>query len=204
MLFPKIQAFIERLPNPELSEERAQKWEALASRIRQNNKQGALDFICTHNARRSALSQSLGAAIAHHLQLDQLKFWSGGAEVTYIHPNTITALQEIGFHLINKEGEKNPVYQLSYSEEAPPLVLFSKKFDDESTPAPYHAILVCSKGDKACPFIPQVASRTLIPFEDPGHSDGTAKAAESYRKAAIEIGSELNYFLHQVCLRSQD
>ncbi|MDX5320843.1 MAG: hypothetical protein LPK45_07035 [Bacteroidota bacterium] len=194
MVYPEISRFLESLSLSEPHEERDAKWQNLAAKISADDFSGAVDFICTHNARRSAISQSLFAALAHEHSFDKLISWSGGAEVTFIHPNTIAALQRIGFRLSEKQGEENPVYFLRFSDEQDALRLFSKKFDDETTPGPYHAVLVCSKGDAACPFIPMVKTRNLIPFEDPGYADGTPEADQAYDQAVKEIGSDLKKF----------
>lgn len=194
MLYPEIIEFLNGITANSIDSERREKWNALAQRLRKKDNQGAINFICTHNARRSVISQSLASALAHHHGLTGIKAWSGGAEETFVHPNSIKLLLRIGYRLKEQTTGENPRYTLSYAEGAPDLLLFSKKFDDPSSPAPYHAILVCSKGDAACPFIPNVASRTLIPFEDPGAFDNTPKADEAYYEAATLIGDELKQF----------
>lgn len=194
MLYPKISRYLESLHPSNPDEERLNKWSALGRALQKSSFQASVNFICTHNARRSVLSQSLATAIAYRHGYSGLVFWSGGAEETFVHPSTIATLQRIGFRLISKQDGKNPIYELAYSDEAAPLRIFSKKFDDPTSPAPYHAVLVCSKGDAACPFIPGVASRTLIPFDDPGAFDGTPEEEQAYNAAAAQIAGELTYF----------
>lgn len=193
MLYPEIETFLSSLGAAQLQEERKAKWEALSEKLQSAHNEGAIDFICAHNARRSVLSQSLATVLAYKNGLSSIQAWSGGAEETFVHPNTIAALRRIGFRLMKETPGENPHYFMAYAEDAPLLELFSKKFDDPSSPAPYHAILVCSKGDAACPFIPNVASRTLIPFEDPGTYDNTPQAEQAYDDAAKIIGQELSY-----------
>lgn len=198
MLFPEIDHYLNSLVPSVEGAERMEKWQALGRSLKKSDLKGAVNFICTHNARRSVLSQSLATALAHRSGLKDLVFWSGGAEATYVHPNSIATLQRIGFRLLSKSEGNNPVYELAYADDAAPLRLFSKTFDDRSSPAPYHAVLVCSKGDAACPFIPGVASRTLIPFEDPGAFDGTPEEEKAYDASASQIGSEMRYFFEKI------
>ncbi len=204
MVYFEIDRFLEEA-SVEVPEERQTLWLPLFDRIQSLQNQGAIDFICTHNSRRSILSQSLATALAHKFKLPDLKFWSGGAEVTFVHPNTIACLVQIGFRLEQTPAGENPNrrYLLSFAENMPPLELYSKRFDDSSTPPPYHAVLVCSKGDAACPFIPGVASRNLIPFEDPGTFDGTTDAPAAYLEAARNISSELLFFFNMLCREKQ-
>ncbi|HCS19508.1 MAG TPA: protein-tyrosine-phosphatase [Bacteroidetes bacterium] len=198
MLFPEINHYLDSLIPSVEGEERMEKWNALGRSLKKSDMKGAVNFICTHNARRSVLSQSLATAIAYRTGLNELEFWSGGAEATFVHPNSIATLQRIGFRLLSKSQGNNPIYELAYADDAAPLKIFSKTFDDLSSPAPYHAVMVCSKGDAACPFIPGVASRTLIPFEDPGAFDGTPEEEKAYHASAAQIGSEMRYFFEKI------
>jgi len=198
MLYPEIEAYLANVPTLSLTEERLEKWQTLATKLHDSTNEGAINFICAHNARRSVLSQSLATVMAFQSNLPNLIAWSGGAEETFVHPNSIAALQRIGFRLESQTKGENPHYLMRYSAEAPALDLFSKKFDDPSSPAPYHAILVCSKGDAACPFIPNVSSRSLIPFEDPGAYDNTPNAEAAYDEAAQVIGQELKHFFTEL------
>ena len=194
MLYPEITEFLNGINTNSMESNRQEKWNDLAQHLRKTDNKGAINFICTHNARRSVISQSIASALAYHYGLNGIVAWSGGAEETFVHPNSIKLLLRIGFRLKEQTTGENPRYTLSFAVDAPDLLLFSKKFDDPSSPAPYHAILVCSKGDAACPFIPNVASRTLIPFEDPGAYDNTPQADEAYYEAATRIGGELKQF----------
>ncbi len=198
MLFPEIDRYLNSLVPSVEGAERMEKWQALGRSLKKSDLKGAVNFICTHNARRSVLSQSLATALAYRSGLKDLVFLSGGAEGTYVHPNSIATLQRIGLRLLSKSEGNNPLYELAYADDAAPLRIFSKTFDDPSSPAPYHAVMVCSKGDAACPFIPGVASRTLIPFEDPGAFDGTPVEEKAYDASAAQIGREMRYFFEQI------
>lgn len=198
MLYPEITRYFESIHPAIQDEDRMNKWSTLGQALQKVSYLASVNFICAHNARRSVLSQSLASAIAHQKGFSDLKFLSGGAEETFVHPSSIAALQRIGFRLLSKGEGANPVYELAFSDDAAPLRIFSKTFDDPTSPAPYHAVLVCSKGDAACPFIPGVASRTLIPFDDPGAFDGTPEEEDAYDQAATQIAAELSYFFTQL------
>lgn len=193
MLNTELNSFLGKATGEGLSAERQELWQKAAHAV-QEKKAKAMNFICTHNARRSVISQSLAAALAYHYGIDDMVFYSGGAESTYIHPNSIALLQRIGFKLKEVEAGANPVHTARFASDAETLRLFSKTFDDVSSHEPYVAILVCSKGDAACPFIPDAKARILIPFDDPGAYDGTADAAEAYFATAKLILNELHYF----------
>ena len=46
----------------------------------------ALNFICTHNSRRSHLSQVWAQALAHHVGINTINCYSGGTEATALFP----------------------------------------------------------------------------------------------------------------------
>ena len=195
MLFNQLETQLKKLPETPLSEERKALWQDLAQKIK-SNPNGALCFVCTHNSRRSALSQALAAAFNHQTQKNIHAIYSGGAEVTRIHPNTLATLRDLGFQIdLEDDSSANKRYLLRYAEEAAGIPLFSKTFDDAENALPYHAVMVCAAGDAACPFIPMALSRTLIPFEDPGAWDDTEQAPEAYLKTATQIANEIQYLM---------
>lgn len=65
-------------------------------------------FVCTHNARRSQLACAMAPYIWHQLvtemdsdkEAQRIEAYSGGSEVTRVHPNTIRALIRSGYSLI--------------------------------------------------------------------------------------------------------
>lgn len=79
---------------------------------RSDNHTPRLLFVCTHNSRRSQIARSIAPLIFHRLarrldpQADSpyVQAYSGGSEVTRVHPNTVKALLRAGFEL----NEGNP------------------------------------------------------------------------------------------------
>ncbi len=191
-LYPALQRYLDELPNT-IDHDRTKLWMQVAGRIRSRTDKQALSFICTHNARRSALSQSWAHALVFLYEHLDFPVYSGGAEATFIHPHSIQTLRELGFEVNEIQPGDNPVYLVKAGEDDPGFRLFSKKFDDPSSELPYHAILVCSKSDVACPFIPQALSRNLIPFEDPGLHDEEPDWSNYYQQSSKEIATELKY-----------
>ena len=60
-----------------------------------------LNFICTHNSRRSQLGQVWGFFAANYFDLN-INSLSGGTEVTAFHRNTVKTLKEVGFNFAIK------------------------------------------------------------------------------------------------------
>lgn len=155
-----------------------------------------LHFICTHNSRRSQLAQVLAQAIGHYFDVS-LSTYSGGTEATAFNEQAVQALVKMGFH-IEQKGTSNPHYLCSYSEAQPPVIAFSKKFDDPTNPTRYFAaIMTCSEADQNCPYIPGAEQRIPIRYEDPKVYDGKPQASIQYVSTARQIAREMLYVFSQ-------
>ncbi len=151
-----------------------------------------LNFICTHNSRRSQFSQ-VWAQVAASANEIQLSSYSGGIEVTACNPRTISSLERLGLRVKPEEGE-NPHYQLSFSNDTSPITVFSKLYDDPINPKEdFAAIMTCSDADENCPFIPGASARIPLRYEDPKAFDDTPQEAAMYDERSLQIASELFY-----------
>jgi arsenate reductase len=159
----------------------------------------SLNFICTHNSRRSHIAQIWAQAAAHYYSVGNVTTFSGGTEATAFNPRAVNAMKQAGFDIsIIKDG-KNPVYNVMFSQDTPPLTIFSKKYDDESNPKKdFAAIMTCSHADENCPFIPGATIRIALTYNDPKDFDGTPQEAEMYSQRVQEIGREILYAFSQV------
>lgn len=170
----------------------------LAGYIAEHRNGAMLSFICTHNSRRSQVAQLWAAAAAAYYGIGHVHCFSGGTEATAFHRNAIAALKRMGFKIEMVQPGKNPVYEASWSESAPPMKMFSKKYDDRANPgAGFAAVMVCSHADANCPFVPGVAARVALPYEDPGAHDGTGSEEAMYDKCCMEIAVEMLYAMHR-------
>ena len=153
-----------------------------------------LNFICTHNSRRSQLAQVWGSFAAHLFKIAGIKSFSGGTAVTSFFRNTIATLQEVGFEfqLIDFSHE-NPKYHIRFKESLQPIVGFSKLYDDLQNKRPFMAITTCSSADENCPFIPDATDRFHLPFNDPKAFDGTDQQDEKYLETNRQIAGEIHF-----------
>ena len=202
-IYPALDAYLNGLlPEvSQISKERKvtlDKLVAYISRKQSENKPVQLTFICTHNSRRSHISQVWAATAALFFGQKQVLTFSGGTEATAFNPRAVSALERAGFQIHNPGGE-NPRYQVSFSAQHPPLVCFSKVFDaPENPPTQFAAIMTCSDADENCPFIPGAEFRLPLTYDDPKEADGTAYEESRYDERVRQIGVELMYVFQQV------
>lgn len=153
-----------------------------------------LNFICTHNSRRSQLGQVWSFFAAYYFKLN-INAFSGGTEVTAFHRNTVKTLQKAGFDFqLENFSHQNPKYLISFDGTKKAILGFSKLYDDPINLEPFMAITTCNNADKNCPFIPNASHRFHTPFVDPKASDGTEKQEETYLKTNQQIAGEV-YFI---------
>lgn len=148
-----------------------------------------LNFICTHNSRRSQFSQIWAQTAAAFFAID-VECFSGGVELTAFNERAVASILRCGFK-VEKEGEINPKYTVYYDTKSKPIVAFSKLFDD--TPSPFAAVMTCAHADENCPFIPAAECRIPVRYDDPKAFDDSTLEAEKYDERSIQIASEMFY-----------
>ena len=163
--------------------------EYIGSELRQNDSV-KLNFICTHNSRRSHLSQIWTQTAAAHYGIGGVQTFSGGTEATAFNPRAVAAVERAGFHVKNPGGD-NPKYKVKYAEDSEPMTCFSKTFDDPSNPSQdFAAIMTCSDADENCPFVPGTSFRKAVTYRDPKESDGTDQEKETYDERCLQSDKE--------------
>jgi hypothetical protein len=187
----------------QISAERKTELEGIADFVSAKVEAGVparLTFICTHNSRRSHLSQIWAQTAAAFYGIPGVETYSGGTEATACNPRTVKALRRAGFSVVNPTPEKgNPRYLVQYAEEAPPLEAFSKVYDQGGNPdSEFAAVMTCSDADHACPMVRGCESRFAVPYIDPKVADDTAAESATYDERSEQIAREMLYLMSQV------
>ncbi|MFP4846127.1 low molecular weight phosphatase family protein [Winogradskyella sp. PE311] len=202
MLYQNIKNQIEDLNFNSISAERKTTLQPLVDYIKgkvDENQIINLNFICTHNSRRSHLSQVWAQTLAHYFNIKNVFTYSGGTEATALFPSAAKALESSGFKIETLSNGANPVYAIKFSEIAHPVIGFSKTFDAPFNPSKtFAAIMTCSSADKGCPFIAGAEKRIPITFEDPKAFDNTPQQAEKYLERSLQIATELKYVFSKI------
>ncbi|CAI9673282.1 MULTISPECIES: low molecular weight phosphatase family protein [Elizabethkingia] len=158
-----------------------------------------INFICTHNSRRSHLSQIWAQAAASYFNIPGVHCYSGGTEETALFPKIIETLKIQGFNILKISDGNNPVYAIKYSANTPPVIGFSKKYDNPFNPEDsYAAVMTCSQADEGCPFIAGAEVRIPITFEDPKKSDNTPEQTQVYAERSLQITAEMLYVFSSI------
>ncbi|WP_299099783.1 protein-tyrosine-phosphatase [uncultured Winogradskyella sp.] len=201
-LFSEIEIAILSLNTDTISEERKLILQPLVAFIQDkvtNKKDVHINFICTHNSRRSHLSQVWAQTLAHYFSIQNVFCYSGGTEATALFPMVAQTLENSGFEIKTLSEGKNPVYSIKYDQNEHPIIGFSKKLNDDFNPkSEFAAIMTCDSANEACPLVVGAEQRIPIMFEDPKAFDNTPQQAEKYNERSLQIATELFYIFSQI------
>jgi protein-tyrosine-phosphatase len=158
-----------------------------------------LTFICTHNSRRSHLSQIWAAASARFYGIGGVEVFSGGTEATAFNPRAIAAAERAGLQIQKTEDGKNPRYEVRCQDTEKPLVCFSKVYNEAPNPKQdFCAVMTCSQADASCPVVKGSALRVALFFDDPKVADGTPEESATYDERCRQISREMLYLFSQI------
>jgi arsenate reductase (thioredoxin) len=199
-MFIKIQAVIDKMDFNTISESRKNELAILTQFIQEKKDKNLpvlLNFICTHNSRRSQFSQIWGQMASNYFGVSAQSY-SGGVEETAFNERAVASLERFGFKM-SKEGEENPKYFVQWDVNSDPLVMFSKMYDDSINPSwGFAAIMTCSHADENCPIVSGCEKRIPIRYEDPKNFDDTPLESALYDYRSFEIATELFYVFSKI------
>jgi arsenate reductase len=201
-LFADIGKIISKLSTDHISNERKAILQSLADYVQSKTDAQApirINFICTHNSRRSHLSQVWAQTMAFYFNVRNVHCYSGGTESTALFPMAVETLKNNGFQIETISEGINPIYSIKYADNEPAVIGFSKKLDADFNPkSEFAAVMTCSQADGGCPFIAGAEKRIPMTFEDPKAFDNTPQQAEKYQERSLQIAAELFYVFAQI------
>jgi arsenate reductase (thioredoxin) len=201
-LFQQLEESIKKLDPSVISNERKEILQDLIDFIQQkkDNKEAiSLNFICTHNSRRSHFSQVWAQALAGFFNIPHVNAYSGGTEATALYPVVVETLENIGFQVEKISETANPVFSIKYGPNILPITAFSKAYSHPFNPqSEFAAIMTCSDADENCPLVMGAEKRFRLTYEDPKAFDGTPLQAEKYNERSLQIATELFHVFSKI------
>jgi arsenate reductase len=195
--FEVLKAYVEERIKEfnQIPESRKEELDRLAGEIRSGlagEEAVPIIFICTHNSRRSHMSQLWALLAARNYGIEQIRCFSGGTEATAFSLLAVRAMKESGFRIITRIPGSNPVYEILFPGSAGEIRAFSKKYTEPPNPTrDFIAVMTCSDADEACPIVYGASSRHTIRYDDPKVFDGTPHEREGYAERCRQIAREM-------------
>lgn len=203
-LFPILQINVNKLVKhfDRIPQDRRRLLETLSQYVATTIRSGErvqLNFICTHNSRRSHMAQLWAQTAAYYYGVGGVVCYSGGTEATAFNPRAVNGMGEAGFRIQKTTDGNNPVYEVFFADGIPPIYCFSKTYDTPENPtSQFAAVMTCSDADKNCPLVAGAQERFSVTYDDPKAFDGTLMEVEKYRERVRQIGREMLYVFSQV------
>ena len=201
-MFENLSKTIKSIADISVSNERKEILNTLVDCIQNkinSNEEIRLNFICTHNSRRSHLSQIWAQTMAFHFNIKNVFCYSGGTEATAMFPKVGETLTKQGFEIQKLSATENPVYAVKFDENQHPVICFSKTYLNEFNPkSQFAAIMTCNNADEGCPMVFGAEARFPIKYDDPKAFDGTELMNEKYTERSMQIASEMYYVFSQI------
>lgn len=199
-LYPKLLESVEQFSKTQLSDERKRILTPLQNYIQNaiyKNGKVNLNFICTHNSRRSQFSQAWAQVAAYYYKIPAACL-SGGVEETAFNERAVASLKKAGFEITSKD-EQNPYYAVSFAPDVNSIKMFSKLYNHPTNLSTnFAAVMTCSHADDNCPVISGAEKRIQLLYDDPKEFDGTDLESIKYDERSNQIGTELFYIFSQI------
>tara|TARA_B100001059_G_scaffold37799_1_gene30589 strand:- start:97 stop:708 length:612 start_codon:yes stop_codon:yes gene_type:complete len=158
-----------------------------------------LNFVCTHNSRRSHLAQIWAQTCAGFFNVSKVVCYSGGTEATKLYRTVKDTLEDQGFIFKTTREESNKKYEVFFSNIEKPINTFSKVYDHKVNPVTNFAVIMtCSHADENCPFIPGAEKRISVMYEDPKLYDNSILEKKMYKERSIQIATEMKYIFSNI------
>ena len=201
-MYPNLLKVIASFSSQSISDERKEVLLSLVDYIQEKVNSGEsirLNFICTHNSRRSHLSQIWAQAMAYHVGLKNVSCYSGGTEATAIFTKVLETITMQGFQVLKLSENNNPVVAVKFAANENPIICFSKTYDDPFNPSTqFGAVMTCNNADEGCPIVLGAEARFPIKYDDPKAYDGTPLQTEKYAERSLDIAREMRWVFSQI------
>jgi len=127
-------------------------------------------ILCTGNSARSQMAEGL----LRHIAGDRFEVYSAGTIATYVRPQAIEALAEIGIDISGQRSQSQ----------------------DEFADQPFdYVITVCDNAREHCPLFPGKAERIHWSIDDPAFAGrNEEERLDAFRRARDELRSRLEEF----------
>src|SRR5690349_4501726 len=127
-------------------------------------------FMCTGNVARSQMAEGL----LRHLAGDRFEVFSGGVFPSYVRPNAITVMKELGIDISDHRSK-------SVNE------FIATPFD--------YVITVCDYAAQRCPTFPGEGERIHWSIEDPVAIGDDEAQLEAFRAARDDLRGRIEAFV---------
>ena len=167
---------------------------------RYEKKTSKLNFICTHNSRRSQFCQFWATFFSNYYNIS-CESYSGGTVETEVYKSVVNNIRDYGFNISFKESN-NPIYSIKFKNQNLGNYFSKLYYDFENPKNEFAAIMTCSDAENNCPFVEGSEIKFSLPYEDPKKYDKSKNEKNDYKKTSEKIASEMNYLFYKLNVKN--
>lgn len=191
-LYPELETYFKSITKKDFSTEHVQALENLKSNISFSTMDYSdynVVFYCSENSFRSQASQILLQTLCYSRKFKKVKSFSAGLSSTEVSPGLITYLTKIGYRITKTEKNGKSAYEVRFSDDASPVILYSKKTDDPTLPKKdITAVIVCDiKTETDCANIKTEFTPFHLAYTKVNDNDGEEKIEALVKDMAAEM-----------------
>lgn len=160
------------------------------------NKIPKLNFICTHNSRRSQFCQFWASFFSNYYNI-KCEVYSGGTVETEVHKSVLNNISDYGFNISFKECN-NPIYSIKFKNQNLGNYFSKFYYNFENPKNEFAAIMTCTDAENNCPLVEGSEIKFSLPYEDPKKYDKSKNEKNEYKKTSETIASEMNYLFKKI------
>ena len=165
------------------------------------NKIPKLNFICTHNSRRSQFCQFWASFFSNYYNI-KCEVYSGGTVETEVHKSVLNNISDYGFNIIFKECN-NPTYSIKFKNQNLGNYFSKFYYNFENPKNEFAAIMTCTDAENNCPVVEGSEIKFSLPYEDPKKYDKSKSEKNEYKKTSESIASEMNYLFKTIKIKNE-
>ena len=165
------------------------------------NKIPKLNFICTHNSRRSQFCQFWASFFSNYYNI-KCEVYSGGTVETEVHKSVLNNISDYGFNISFKECN-NPIYSIKFKNQNLGNYFSKFYYNFENPKNEFAAIMTCSDAENNCPVVEGSEIKFSLPYEDPKKYDKSKNEKNEYKKTSESIASEMNYLFKTIKIKNE-
>ena len=169
-------------------------------KTRSEKKIPKLNFICTHNSRRSQFCQFWATFFSNYYNI-KCEVYSGGTVKTEVYKSVLNNIRDYSFNISFKQCN-NPIYSIKFKNQNLGNYFSKLYYDFENPKNEFAAIMTCSDAENNCPLVEGSEIKFSLPYEDPKKYDKSKIEKTEYKKTSEKIASEMNYLFSEIKIKN--
>ena len=156
-------------------------------------------LLGSNNSTRTILAEAWANAAAHYYGITKVSISSGGVTKKEVSKYGIMALEKAGFIIYRRTHMGMEQYEIKYTYNEKPLVVFSKLYNHKDNPdLNFGSVILCPNADINLPVVKGNNFRTSLHYFDPIAYEDDPDVLEKYLERSHEIALEMFYLFYKL------